>query len=222
MCRPNPLHPIPAHAFCRSCRLNRIKALLAWSLQRPCPGDPGSRTLFQNIKDMVAEATTPSLPPQKLPIQWRFNWTPKVYSPHEPGKISHVISNAYKSAAAVNTGSPDEKFALDALGGLAGLVEALARQQSHINAPTASGSGTLSLAPSRTSPRHRQQFHRRRGRSRSLPFSMTRMIWINVSAPTSLSPAACIMLFSKPRARLRHGPDLHQKPKAVELCPVFR
>jgi hypothetical protein len=56
-------------------------------------------------------------------------------------KISHVISNAFKSASAVYTGSPDEKFALDALGGLAGLVEARARQQSHINTPTTPGSG---------------------------------------------------------------------------------
>jgi hypothetical protein len=58
-------------------------------------------------------------------------------------KISHVISNAFKSASAVYTGSPDEKFALDALGGLAGLVEARARQTSHIGAATASpGSGS--------------------------------------------------------------------------------
>jgi len=56
-------------------------------------------------------------------------------------KISHVISNAYKAAAALTTGSTDEKFALDALGGLAGLVEARARQQSHIGNPTAPGSG---------------------------------------------------------------------------------
>ena len=56
-------------------------------------------------------------------------------------KISHVISNAFKAASAVNTGSPDEKFALDALGGLAGLVEARARQQSHINAPSSPDSG---------------------------------------------------------------------------------
>jgi hypothetical protein len=56
-------------------------------------------------------------------------------------KISHVISNAFKSASAVYTGSPDEKFALDALGGLAGLVEARARQTSHLSAPAGPSSG---------------------------------------------------------------------------------
>jgi hypothetical protein len=56
-------------------------------------------------------------------------------------KISNVLSNAYKTASAVNTGSPDEKFALDALGGLAGLVAARAKQGAHLNAPVTPNSG---------------------------------------------------------------------------------
>ncbi len=51
-------------------------------------------------------------------------------------KISQIISNAFKTAAAVNGGTPDEKHALDTLGGLAGLVEARARQSAHLNPPT--------------------------------------------------------------------------------------
>ena len=51
-------------------------------------------------------------------------------------KMSQIISNAFKTAAAVNGGTPDEKHALDALGGLAGLVEARARQSAHLNPPT--------------------------------------------------------------------------------------
>jgi hypothetical protein len=50
-------------------------------------------------------------------------------------KISQIISNAFKTATAVNSGTPDEKHALDALGGLSGLVEARARQGAHLNAP---------------------------------------------------------------------------------------
>ena len=50
-------------------------------------------------------------------------------------KMSQIISNAYKTAVAVNGGTPDEKHALDALGGLAGLVEARARQSAHLNPP---------------------------------------------------------------------------------------
>ena len=51
-------------------------------------------------------------------------------------KISQIISNAFKTATAVNSGTPDEKHALEALGGLAGLVEARARQSAHLNPPT--------------------------------------------------------------------------------------
>jgi len=50
-------------------------------------------------------------------------------------KISQIVSNAFKTATAVTGGSPDEKHALDALGGLAGLLEARARQQAHLNPP---------------------------------------------------------------------------------------
>ena len=50
-------------------------------------------------------------------------------------KISQIISNAFKTAASVNSGTPDEKHALEALGGLSGLVEARARQSAHLNPP---------------------------------------------------------------------------------------
>jgi hypothetical protein len=50
-------------------------------------------------------------------------------------KISQILSNAFKTATAVNGGTPDEKHALEALGGLSGLVEARARQSAHLNAP---------------------------------------------------------------------------------------
>jgi hypothetical protein len=50
-------------------------------------------------------------------------------------KMSQIITNAFKTAAAVNGGTPDEKHALEALGGLAGLVEARARQSAHLNPP---------------------------------------------------------------------------------------
>jgi hypothetical protein len=51
-------------------------------------------------------------------------------------KISQIISNAFKTAVAVNGGTPDEKHAIEALGGLAGLVEGRARQSAHLNPPT--------------------------------------------------------------------------------------
>jgi len=50
-------------------------------------------------------------------------------------KISQIISNAFKTATAVNSGTPDEKHALEALGGLAALLEARARQSAHLNPP---------------------------------------------------------------------------------------
>jgi len=52
-------------------------------------------------------------------------------------KISQVVSNAFKTASAVTGGTPDERHALEALGGLAGLLEARVRQSAHLNAPAA-------------------------------------------------------------------------------------
>jgi len=50
-------------------------------------------------------------------------------------KMSQIITNAFKTATAVSGGTPDEKHALEALGGLAGLIEARARQSAHLNPP---------------------------------------------------------------------------------------
>jgi hypothetical protein len=53
--------------------------------------------------------------------------------------ISRVVSNALKSAAAVNGGTPDESGALDVLGGLAALLDS--RIQLHQHASLLSGGG---------------------------------------------------------------------------------
>lgn len=51
--------------------------------------------------------------------------------------ISRVVSNALKAAAAMNSGTPDEKGALDVLGGLAALLDS--RIQLHKHASLLSG-----------------------------------------------------------------------------------
>jgi hypothetical protein len=63
--------------------------------------------------------------------------------------ISRVVSNALKSAAVANSGTPDEKGALDVLGGLAALLES--RVQLHKHAPPATMSAPA-LAPMKPKP----------------------------------------------------------------------
>ena len=45
--------------------------------------------------------------------------------------ISRVVSNAHKAAAAVSGGTPDEKGALDVLGGLAALLDSRIQLHKH-------------------------------------------------------------------------------------------
>jgi hypothetical protein len=55
--------------------------------------------------------------------------------------ISRVVSNALKAAGAVNGGTPDEKGALDVLGGLAALLES--RIQLHKRVTLLSGAAAV-------------------------------------------------------------------------------
>jgi len=59
--------------------------------------------------------------------------------------ISRVVSAALKSAAAVNGGTPDEKGALDVLGGLAALLDS--RIQLHKHASLLSGAADAAAKP---------------------------------------------------------------------------
>lgn len=63
--------------------------------------------------------------------------------------ISRVVSNALKAAAAVNGGTPDEKGALDVLGGLAALLDS--RMQLHKHASLLSG-GAADIAAAKPKP----------------------------------------------------------------------
>jgi hypothetical protein len=47
--------------------------------------------------------------------------------------ISRIVSNALKAAAAVNGGTPDEKGALDVLGGLAALLDSRIQLHKHVS-----------------------------------------------------------------------------------------
>lgn len=59
--------------------------------------------------------------------------------------ISRVVSNALKAAAAVSGGTPDEKGALDVLGGLAELLES--RIQLHKRATFGGDTGVVTMKP---------------------------------------------------------------------------
>lgn len=63
--------------------------------------------------------------------------------------ISRVVSNALKAAAAVNGGTPDEKGALDVLGGLAALLDS--RVQLHKHVSLLSG-GAANVAATKPNP----------------------------------------------------------------------
>jgi len=62
--------------------------------------------------------------------------------------ISRVVSNALKAAATVNGGTPDEKGALDVLGGLAELLES--RIQLHKRVTLLSGAAGVVATESKT------------------------------------------------------------------------
>jgi hypothetical protein len=63
--------------------------------------------------------------------------------------ISRVVSSAHKAAAAANGGTPDEKGALDVLGGLAALLDS--RIQLHKHASLLSG-GAADAAAAKSKP----------------------------------------------------------------------
>jgi hypothetical protein len=63
--------------------------------------------------------------------------------------ISRVVSNALKSAAVANSGTPDEKGALDVLGGLAALLESRIQLHKHASPATTSAPA---LAPAKPRP----------------------------------------------------------------------
>jgi hypothetical protein len=50
--------------------------------------------------------------------------------------VSRVVSNALKAAAAVSSGTPDEKGALEVLGGLAALLESRLQLHKHASPTT--------------------------------------------------------------------------------------
>jgi hypothetical protein len=59
--------------------------------------------------------------------------------------ISRVVSNALKSAAVANSGTPDEKGALDVLGGLAALLESRIQLHKHASPTTSAPAKPMSL-----------------------------------------------------------------------------
>ena len=61
--------------------------------------------------------------------------------------ISRVVSNALKAAAAVNSGTPDEKGALDVLGGLAALLESRIQLHKHASPVTMSAPDVAAVKP---------------------------------------------------------------------------
>lgn len=89
-------------------------------------------------------ADDPSLHPPGR-IIWEGEAPDSEYNtPMSLESISRVVSNAFKAAAAVNGGTPDEKGALDVLGGLAALLDS--RIQLHKHASLLGGGGADAAA----------------------------------------------------------------------------
>jgi len=61
--------------------------------------------------------------------------------------ISRVVSNALKAAAAMNSGTPDEKGALDVLGGLAALLESRIQLHKQASPVTSSAPAVAAVKP---------------------------------------------------------------------------
>lgn len=61
--------------------------------------------------------------------------------------ISRVVSNALKAAVTANGGTPDEKGALDVLGGLAALLDSRIQLHKHVSLLSGGAAGVAAVKP---------------------------------------------------------------------------